>query len=150
MLLSHGSCRCHMVLGVGGGLPSCGSAEELIWSRSDQKCPVGRFLAGKGKIHKIGRGRFFFLHSGHTNKSVFVSCGYYDRTPDQGLRDNRNLLQLWNWKCEVWVVLARALRVAGTAWVLTQWSRRRCDLAFLVPPWGAASSLCRVGGGGQR
>lgn len=81
-----------MVPEVGGGLPSWGFAEELILSRSDQKCPVvGRFLTGKGKIHKIGRGRFFFLHLGHTNRSVFVSCGYCDRTPDQGLRDNRNL-----------------------------------------------------------
>ena len=85
----HGSSRCHI---VPGALPSWGSAELLIPSRSDQKLPVfRRFLAGKEKCTRLLRRRFFFLHSGHAERSVLVSCGYCDRIPDQGLRDNRNL-----------------------------------------------------------
>lgn len=81
-----------MVPGAGGGLPSWGSAEELIPSRSDQKFPVvGRFLAGKESYIRLLRERFSFLHVGRANRSVLVSSGCYDRTLDQGLRDNRNL-----------------------------------------------------------
>lgn len=76
-----------MVPRGGGGLPSWGSAEELIPSRSDQK-----FLAGKESYTRLLRERFSSLHSGHADsRSVSVSSGCYDGTPDQGLRDNRNL-----------------------------------------------------------
>ena len=70
-----------MVPGGGGDLPSWGSAEELIPSRSDQKFPVvGRFLAGKESYTRLLRERFSFLHSGRADRSVLVSSGCYDNT----------------------------------------------------------------------